>query len=218
MRVLGCAFLFVLIAVPSVAQPRSAALRDRAPRETRAPAVPPDDAPSAWRALGASALGASLGGGLGALIGTVDPDDIDRESGTVFTDDDEDGIPLFPVGVWLGTTVGATAALQADVEGPVPLVSVVGSVMGSLFGLLGGAALGADTPAGAAIAFGVGGTVGAALPAWGHQVRNVHGSRRAIARSTWHVAARPLRPPATDAVVPGFTLRIRLAPEFAGRR
>lgn len=173
---------------------------------------PADEAPSVWRTMGASALGASIGGGLGALIGTVDPEDIDRKSGTVFTDDDEDGIPLFPVGVWLGTTIGSTAALQADVDGPVPFVSVVGSVMGSLFGLLGGAALGADSPTGAAIAFGVGGTVGAALPAWGHQVQNVYGRRALSTRRTWHVAVRPLRPPETRTVVPGLTVRVHLAP------
>jgi hypothetical protein len=170
------------------------------------------DEPSVWHTLGASALGASIGGGLGALIGTVDPDDLDRESGTVFADDDEDGIPLFPIGVWLGTTVGATAALEADVEGPVPFVSVVGSVMGSLFGLLGGAALGADSPTGAAIAFGVGGTVGAALPAWGHQMRTMQRVRMPSARTQGTVAIRPVRPPYAETLTPGLVVRVRMAP------
>lgn len=200
--------LLAFLVSSTAAQSRSVVLRaPAAPPPVSSVPLPDAEEPAGfWTVLGASTLGGVIGGGLGALVGTVNLDDVDRESGTTFSTD-EGEVPLFPFGVWLGTTIGAMAGTDAETGGPVPYLSGAGSVLGSLFGLLGGAALGGDRPGGIPIGFTVGATVGAALPAWGHQARSDH--EPASSTRTWRVGVRPVRPVQDSGVVPALVVRAR---------
>ena len=101
--------------------------------------APPASAPSGrgpaprvhfFRAFGGGLLGASIGGGLGLLIGAVDLNDFETDPAKL----DEEGvkIPLAMPGVLVGSTIGVLAAERAGMEGMEVGLTAVGSVFGGL--------------------------------------------------------------------------------------
>lgn len=94
------------------------------------------DAPpgSFLRAFGGGLLGASIGGGLGWLIGPVAERELYPDCARSTRDCDGE-VYLAPMGVLLGSTVGAIAGARADVDGAATLTAGFGSALGSLIGL-----------------------------------------------------------------------------------
>lgn len=86
------------------------------------------------RSFGGALLGATIGGGLGALIGPVAEEELYPECSRR-TRDCEGDVYLAPFGVWFGSVIGALAGAQADIDGSATVTAVVGSGFGSLIGL-----------------------------------------------------------------------------------
>lgn len=140
----------------TLAGPHGLALPARAP-----------SAPSAGRrylrATGFGILGGALGGGLGALVGRVDLDDFDRDARQRSEDAPE--MAAAPLGLVLGSVVGAMGGAGAPIEGDVVFATTAGSIVGGLAGLMGGAAATGGEPWGAAVGGVLGSASGAAFGA-----------------------------------------------------
>lgn len=132
-----------------------------------APATAPPPAMSGGRrylrATGFAVLGATLGGGLGALVGRVDLDTFDRDARERSIDDPE--VLAAPFGIVLGSAVGAMGGAGTPLGGGAVAATAAGSVFGGLVGLMGGAALSNGDTWGLAAGGVLGSASGAALAA-----------------------------------------------------
>lgn len=209
MRPLFLLALTLLLAVPANAQLQSHrptlrhALLHEAASADRRHTSDETDRFRFWPSVGAAALGAGIGGGLGALIGEIDIDEIERERDSK----DEGAFPAFLPGIVIGSTVGAMAGAKADPRGSSTAYAVGGSLLGMLGGGLLGAAVSGSEPTGVAIGMGV----GAAFGAGGAVGISPEAQNGLVARDAdgWRIGLPQVRR-VPDPLGPGTAPRVRL--------